>query len=403
MTGFRFKAHTPTGKIHVGVIQATTTEEARRKLAGQKLIPDSVTPEPVDRSLRLSRSPSPAALVQFVRQFATLVEAAVPLLLSLEILTGLTDDRPLRKATAAVAASVSGGSTISDALRQHPKVFSNIFVNVVEAGEEGGTLDTSLLRLADHMERAYEVRKKVRAAMIYPAVILVVALGSVAALLTLVVPTFEGMFAASGMALPFATQVLVGASAFVGSNVPFLVVGALATVLVTKAVYGTRRGRRLAHRVLLATPVVGRLARKVAVARLCRTLDSLLSSGVNILDALVASARTSGNVVIEEAILGSRELVVMGTSVSEAMASNAVLPALVARMVNVGEQTGQLDRMLGKVADFYEREVDTEIDGLLKALEPALVVFVGVVLGGIVAAMYLPIFDAIGTVDAVPR
>lgn len=403
MSGFKFKAHTPTGKVHTGVIQATTVEEVARTLARQKLIPDSIVPEPLDRSLKLRWTPSPVAMVQFSRQFATLVESAIPLLLSLEILVGLTDDRPLRKATARVAADVAEGSTLADAMRRHPKVFSDIFVNIVAAGEEGGTLDDSLNRLADYLERSLAVRQKVQAAMFYPVVILLVAVGSVAALLTLVVPTFEGMFSASGMDLPFATQVLVETSNFVGSNVAFIIAGLLFAFLVGNAIHGTRRGRYVLHRVLLATPVFGRLTQKIAVARLCRTIGSLLASGVSILEALVAGARTSGNAVMEEAVLRARDSVAMGSTVAEALAMNSVLPSLVPRMVGVGEQTGRLSAMLSKVADFYEREVDTEVDGLLKALEPALVVCVGVVLGGIVVAMYLPIFDAIGAVDAVPR
>lgn len=401
MNGFRFKAHTPDGKTYTGVIQATTAEEAQRMLARQKLIPDQVKPEPLDRSLRLRRTPSARALVQFARQFATLIESAVPLLLSLEILQDLTDDHPLRDAVGAVTRAVSDGSTLTDALRRHPRVFSDIFVNVVEAGEQGGTLDTSLNRLADYMERSLEVQDRVRGAMMYPLIIVLVAVGSVAALLTLVVPTFEGMFAASGLELPFATQILVETSRFVGSNVLFIVLGVLLLTLFLKTLYDTSGGRRLAHRILLATPVFGPLTRKVAVARVSRTMASLLASGVSILDALVAGSRTAGNAQIETAMLKARERVAMGFSVSDALATYRVLPSLVSRMVGVGEQTGRLDAMFAKVADFYEREVDADVEGMLKALEPALVVMVGVVLGGMVVAMYLPIFDAIGAVDPI--
>ncbi len=401
MNGFRFKAHTPDGKIFRGVIQATTVDEVQRQLISQKLIPDSIKPEPLDRSLKLRRAPNPRAVVQFTRQFATLIESAVPLLLSMEILLGLTDDRPLRKAISDITKDISEGATLADALRKHPKVFSDIFVNVVAAGEAGGSLDVSLNRLADYMERSMEVRDKVHGAMMYPVVILLVAVGSIGALLTLVVPTFEGMFAASGLALPFPTQVLVNASRFVGGNLSLLIAGLLLMVLVAKTIYDMDSGRRVMHRILLGTPVFGRLAKKVAVARSARTLSSLLSSGVPILDALVAGGRTAGIMQIEDALLQTRERVAMGFPVSDALASFPVVPALVSRMVGVGEQTGQLDAMFAKVADFYEREVDSEIEGLLKALEPALVVMVGVLLGGMVVAMYLPIFDAIGAVDPV--
>lgn len=398
MSGFRFKAHTPDGKVYKGVIQATTEDEARRALSRQKLIPDSVKEEPMDRSFQLRRTPSPRALVQFARQFATLIEAAVPLLLSLEILQGLTDDSPLREAVATVQRDIEGGSTLADALRKHPRSFSDTFVNVVEAGEQGGTLDTSLIRLADHMERSMEVRDRVRGAMMYPLVVVLVAIGAVGALLTLVVPTFEGMFAASGLTLPFATQVLVGASRFVGSNLYLMVVAVLLTVLVLKTIYGTRGGRRFTHGLILALPVFGSLAQKVAVARMSRTIASLLSSGVTILDALVAGAKTSGNALVEEALLQAQGNVAMGFGIADSLAVHGVLPSLVPNMVGVGEQTGRLDHMFTKVADFYEREVDAEVEGLLKALEPALVVMVGVILGGIVVTMYLPIFDAVGAV-----
>ncbi len=399
MNGYRFKAHTPDGKVFRGVIQATTMEEAHRALARQTLIADSVRPAPLDRSLQLRRSVAPRALVQFSRQFATLIESAVPLLLSLEILQGLADDRALRKALSIVTTQIEAGSTLADALRHHPHVFSDIFVNIVDAGEESGTLDVALTRLADYLERAQAVREKVHGAMIYPMVILLVAVGSVAALLTLVVPTFEGMFAASGVALPYPTLVLVNSSRFLASNWAYFALGVLLTILVSRAIYSADWGRRIAHRILLRIPVAGRLTRKVAVARLSRTLSSLLSSGVPILDAIVAGGRTCGNMVLQDALLRCRENVAVGLGVSDALALEPALPDLLTRMVSVGEQTGRLDSMFAKVATFYEREVDAEVDGLLKALEPMLVVLVGVILGGMVIAMYLPIFDAIGAVD----
>lgn len=399
MIGYRFRAHTADGKGYRGVIQASSVEEAERALAKQKLIPDHIRAEPLDQSLKLRRTASSRALVQFARQFATLIESAVPLILSLEILQGLTDDRPLRDAIADVTSSVQGGSTLADAMRRHPRIFSGIFVSIVDAGEQGGSLDVSLNRLADYLERAQMIRDQVRGAMVYPAVIALVAIGAVVAMLTLVVPTFEGMFAASGMALPFPTLVLVESSRFVADQWQLIVVALLFGILAAKAFYGTAQGERLAHRFLLSVPVVGALVRKVAVARLSRTVASLLASGVSILDALAAAARTAGNIPIQEALMRSRESVAMGSAISPTLGREAILPDLMSRMVGVGEQTGRLDDMFRKVADFYEREVDATVEGLLKALEPMLVVLVGVMLGGMVVAMYLPIFDAIGTVS----
>ncbi len=401
MSGFRFKAHDRSGKSFRGVIQAVTVEEAERSLVKQGLIPDQIKAEPLDRSFHLRQTPQSRAMVQFYRQFATLMESAVPLLLSLEILQGLTTDRPLRRALAAVSKDIQQGSTLADGLRRHPKAFSEIAVSIVAAGEEGGTMDKALELLADYEERAQEVRDTVRGALIYPAFIILVAIGSVAALLTLVVPTFESMFAASGAALPFATQVLVDAADFIATQWALLVASFLFAVLSFRALRDASFVRWITHRVVLRLPVAGRLVQKVSVARVSRTLSSLLTSGVSILDALEAASRTAGNQVIENAIRRTREDVAQGVEISVALGQHHVLPAMVSNMVGVGEQTGRLDEMFGKVAYFFEREVEIEIEGLLRALEPALVVIVGVVLGGIVMAMYMPIFDAIGAVDPV--
>lgn len=398
MIGYRFRAHSADGKTFQGVIQAGSVEEVKRTLARQKLIADHVRAEPLDRSLQLRRTPASRSMVQFARQFATLVEAAVPLILSLEILQGITEDRPLRQALVKVTNSVEGGSTLADALRRHPRVFSSIMVAIIDAGEQGGTLDVSLNRLADYMERAQVVQDRVRAAMIYPAVIMSVAVMAVVALLVLVVPTFESMFAASGMELPYPTLVLVTTSRFLAEQWHLVLVGILMAVLVLRAVYDTAGGRRAVHRLTLALPVAGSLIQRVAVARFSRTLGSLLTSGVPILEAMGSAARTAGNVVLEDAVNRSRDSVAMGFGVSSPMAAEPSLPPLLAKMVSVGEQTGRLDEMFNKVADFYEREVDSAVEGLLKALEPVLVVLVGVILGGMVVAMYLPIFDAVGTV-----
>lgn len=400
MIGYRFRAHAADGKHYRGVIQANSMDEVRRALARQKLIADHIRAEPLDRSLQLRRTPDPKALVQFSRQFATLIEAAVPMILSLEILAGLTEDRPLKQALADVTAAVHGGSTLADALRRHPRIFSGIMVAIIDAGEQGGSLDVSLLRLADYLERAQVVRDRVRAAMIYPAVIAAVAVASIVALLVLVVPTFESMFAASGMELPYPTLVLVNSSRFLADQWPFLLVGVLLSILAARAIHDSEPGRRVIHRLALAAPVAGPLVRRVSVARFSRTAASLLSSGVSILEVMSAAARTSGNAVIEGALIRCRESIEAGFGVSGPMAAEPSLPPLLSKMISVGEQTGRLDEMFDKIAEFYEREVDSTVDGLLKALEPVLVVAVGVVLGGMVVAMYLPIFDAVGTMGA---
>ncbi len=399
MSGFQFRARDARGKRFQGVIQGTSREEVERSLAKQGLIPELVRPEPAERSLQLRRTPTARAMVQFYRQFATLSASGVPLLLGMEILQGLTADRPLRRAIGAVSTAIQQGSTLADALRAHPRVFGEIAVSVIGAGEESGTLETALERLADYVERDQEVRDKVRAALIYPTFIVLVAMGSIAALLALVVPTFESLYATSGTALPYATQLLVDVADFIAEQWALIVPGVLLGILLVRAIYDTAAFRFFAHRIVLKLPLAGRLVRKVSVARLSRTLSSQLGSGVSILEALSCAARTSGNQVIERAILASRDSVARGLDISAALARSEALPPLVANMVGVGEQTGRIDEMFAKVAEFYEREATTEIEGLLKALEPALVVLVGILLGGIVMAMYLPIFDAIGAVD----
>ncbi len=393
--GWKFRARTRDGEIRTGEVQAASPEEARRVLVQRGLIPDDVRPAPKDQPFRLRRRPGSKALAVFTRQFATLVESAIPLVMALDILESITDDAPLREATGRITRALQAGATLADAMRNHPTVFNPIYVYLVEAGEESGTLDVTLKRLASYLEKSQELRERVRSALIYPALIVVVAMFSVVAMLTLVVPAFEEMFAASGVSLPFATQVVVETSRFVGENWRPVALALLLLGLAIEQIRDSDRGRVLLDGALLATPVIGSLVRKAAIARFTRTAASLLASGINILDTISVAARTSGNVIVERAIMRTHGSIAAGQGVAGPLAQTRILPKLLAQMVKVGEETGRLDQMFEKVAEFYEQEVESSVEGLMKSLEPAMVVVVGAILGGMVVAMYLPVFEAI--------
>lgn len=398
MSGWKYRARTADGEMRMGVVQAISADDAMRALVRDHLIPEWVKPAPKDQHFRLRRRANSKALAIFARQFATLIDAGVPLVLSLEVLGELTEDKALGAALVQVQADVRKGFTLADAMRRHPRVFTEIFVNMVDAGEQGGVLDTILLRLATHLEKSQAVATRVQTALIYPAIILFVAVLAVSILLTFVVPTFQQMFAGANLSLPYATLVLVRASQFLRESWLYLLIAALVSVLAARNLYDTEFGRNVVDHLILRVPLFGGVVRKAGVARFARTLSSLFSAGVTVLDALEVTARTTGNSVLERGIVRSREAIAAGQGISGPLAATGVLPSLVARMVRVGEETGRLDAMLEKVADFYEAEVEAAVEGLLKALEPAFVVLLGLGLGAIVVALYLPIFDALTAV-----
>ncbi len=399
MNGFAYRARTIDGDIREGVIQALNERDAARALVRGKLIPELVRPAPAERTVQIRRRPKPGSLVIFARQFATLIDAAVPLVQSLEILQELSEDRPLKKTIEKVIVDVQTGRTLAAAMRVHPKVFSDVFVNMVEAGEQGGMLDTIMSRLATYLEKNQALVSKVRTAMVYPAIILIVAILAAAVMLTFVVPTFQTMFESGGLNLPYPTQVLLNISAFVQAKWMWLGGGLVGGVLLLRALYRAPAGRLVMDRLLLRVPILGDLLKKAAVARFSQSMSSLLAAGSNLIEALIASAATTGNMVIEKALLSARPAIEGGEGVAKPLADCGVLPRLVSRMVQVGEQTGRLDEMFGKIGVFYESEVDTAVERLMKAMEPALIVVVGVILGGMVVALYLPIFEALTSVD----
>jgi type IV pilus assembly protein PilC len=294
---------------------------------------------------------------------------------------------------------VESGHTLADALSRHPKVFTDLFVNMVAAGEAGGILDTILLRLATFLEKNDALIRKIKGAMVYPAVVLSVAVAAVAILLIFVIPTFQEMFSSVGVPLPMPTRIVIGLSSFLTGYWWAVVAGIAGFVFFIRQAYKTDGGRLTIDRLMLAMPLIGDLQRKAAVARFTRTLGTLVSSGVSILEGLEITARTAGNRVIHDAVMGSRASIAGGETIAGPLKESGVFPPMVVQMINVGEQTGGLDEMLEKIADFYDDEVDSAVATLLSALEPIMIVFLGVIVGGMIVAMYLPIFDMINTVQ----
>ena len=336
-------------------------------------------------------------LAVFTRQFSVMIDAGLPLVQCLEILAGQQENLLFKKVLTGTRSSVEGGATLSAAMRQYPKVFDTLYVNMVEAGETGGILDTILQRLSSYIEKNVKLQRAVKSALVYPVGVLTVAGGVITLLLWKVVPIFATLFAGLGVNLPLPTRIVIGLSNFVGSIFGFLILVALVGAIVgLKVWYGTAQGRYVIDTVILKLPLIGILMRKIAVARFTRTLGTLISSGVPILEGLDITAKTAGNAVVERALQKVRKSLEEGKSLTEPLRETEVFPGMVTQMIGVGEQTGAMDAMLQKIADFYEEEVDSAVKDLLTALEPVMIVFLGVVVGGVVISMYLPLFSLIG-------
>ena len=335
-------------------------------------------------------------LAVFTRQFSVMIDAGLPLVQCLEILAGQQDNKTFQKILNSVRGSVEGGTTLSAAMKQHEKVFDSLYHNMVEAGETGGILDTILQRLSSYIEKNVKLKRAVKSAMIYPVSVLGIAAGVITLLLWKVVPVFVDLFNGMDVELPLPTRIVIALSHFVGSIYGFMaVVFFIAAGVAIKLWYGTPSGRMSIDTILLKLPVVGIVLRKIAVARFTRTLGTLISSGVPILEGLDITARSSGNAVVEKAIMATRKAVEAGRSLVEPLKETDVFPGMVTQMIGVGEQTGAMDAMLQKIADFYEDEVDAAVKDMLTAIEPIMIVFLGVVVGGVVISMYLPLFSLI--------
>ena len=334
-------------------------------------------------------------LAIFTRQFSVMIDAGLPLVQCLEILGNQEEDKNFSAVILSTRGEVESGASLADAMRKHPKAFDALFTNMIAAGEAGGILDTILQRLAVYIEKAVKLKGQVKSAMIYPVAIIVIAAVVVGLILWKVIPTFANLFAGLGAELPLPTRVVIALSNNLVRFGPFLIVGLGALAYGFKAYYGTPGGRRTIDAVTLKLPVLGILMRKIAVARFCRTLSTLLASGVSILEALDITARTAGNAVVEEAIQTTRKSIERGETIAAPLRETNVFPSMVVQMISVGEATGALDTMLSKIAEFYEEEVDVAVAGLLTLLEPIMIALLGGVVGGIVIAMYMPIFDLI--------
>ena len=382
-----------------GELELPSKNDVLAHLHRQKLIPVSVREKPKEITLSFGTGVSMRDVVIFTRQFATMINSGLPLVQSLDILAEQTENQALRKTIAEVLYDVESGHTLADAMGKHPKVFTDLYVNMVAAGEAGGILDTILLRLATFLEKNDALVRKIKGAMVYPAVIFSVAGAAIVILLVGVIPTFQQMFESAGIPLPVPTQIVITMSQFLLSYWWACGAGVIALVLGIRQFYQTENGELAIDRILLAMPVLGDLQRKAAVARFTRTLGTLVSSGVSILEGLEITARTAGNRVIHDAVMGSRASIAGGETIAGPLKESGVFPPMVVQMINVGEQTGGLDEMLTKIADFYDDEVDTAVDALLSAMEPIMIVVLGVLVGGMIVAMYLPIFDMINAVQ----
>ncbi len=395
MATFVWTGRTRQGSLQKGEVVAKNREEVVGLLRKQNILVTSIQQK--SRELKL---PIPGFggkvtdkdIVVFTRQFATMIDAGLPLVQCLEILSTQTENKILAKAVADLRMDVEAGSTYADALKKHPTVFDDLYVKMVAAGEAGGILDTILSRLAKHIEKAMKLKKQIKTAMVYPITIMGVAVVVIAVLMIWVIPIFAKMFTDFGGTLPLPTQLVIDTSNFMQSYVIFMVIGFGAISFAFKRFYKTENGRRITDRFLLKLPVFGDLIRKAAVAKFTRTLGTLISSGIPILEGMAIVAGTSGNKVIEEALLTARQFVSEGKTVADPLARAKVFPPMVVQMISIGEATGALDTMLGKIADFYDDEVDAAVIALTSMLEPLLMVFLGVIIGFIVVAMYLPMF-----------
>ena len=397
-TTFAYSGRTRAGQTVTGERIADTMDAAVAALRRDQILVTQINPvkeKTAQRKKPRARKVDPKNLAVFTRQFSVMIDAGLPLVQCLEILGTQEEDKNFAEVILATRGDVESGASLADAMSKHPKVFDPLFTNMIAAGEAGGILDTILKRLAIYIEKAVKLKSQVKSAMVYPVAVIVIAGLVVGVILWKVIPTFASLFAGLGADLPLPTRIVIAMSNGLVRYMPFLIAGIVAAGWGFRTYYATPGGRKTVDAIVLRLPILGSLMRKIAVARFCRTLSTLLASGVSILEALDITARTSGNAIIEEAIFTTRKSIERGETIAAPLRQTAVFPPMVVQMIGVGEATGALDTMLGKIADFYEEEVDVAVAGLLTLLEPLMIAFLGGVVGGIVIAMYLPIFDLI--------
>ena len=400
MPTFTYEAKTRTGEVRTGTMEADDEAAVGQRLRQQQLQPTKVAKKGFSFNFGGGGSVTTKDLVIFTRQFSTMTDAGLPLVQCLDILGSQIENPAFARVLRTVKNDVEGGLTFSDSLAKHPRIFDHLLCNLVRAGEIGGILDTILQRLAAYIEKNAKLVRQVKSALTYPIGVLAIAVGVIGIMMIFVIPSFEAMFKEFGGELPALTQTVINASHFFVNNVFLLIGGTVGTLYAFSYWKRTPAGTRVIDRALLQFPVIGGVMRKIAVARFTRTLGTLLSSGVPILDAMEIVAKSSGNYIIEQGIMTARAKIAEGKNMAEPLAETQVFPSMVVQMIAVGEQTGALDTMLNKIADFYEEEVDVAVSAMTSLLEPLMMVFIGGSVGTMIIAMYLPIFTMAGNIKA---
>src|SRR5438874_3037345 len=401
MATFAYSGRTRAGQTVSGERVADTMDAATAALRREQINVTKITPvqakadAKAEKKGKIGKKVSAKNLAVFTRQFSGMIDAGLPLVQCLDILGTQEEDKNFQAVILQTRTDVESGQSLADAMRKHPKTFDPLFTNMIAAGEAGGILDTILKRLATYIEKAVKLAGQVKSAMVYPVAVIVIAGAVVGVILWKVIPTFSALFSGLGADLPVPTRIVIALSDNLVRYFPFIFVGGGAAAYAFKTYYATENGRRVIDATTLKLPILGNIMRKIAVARFCRTLSTLISSGVPILDGLEITAKTAGNSIIEDAIMVTRTSIERGETISAPLKETSVFPPMVTQMIGVGEATGALDTMLAKIADFYEEEVDQAVAGLLTLLEPIMIAILGIVVGGIVIAMYLPIFDLI--------
>ena len=400
MPVFEYTGRTPTGQTVSGTLEAKNKQELMQLLRRQRVIVTNVKRKSKSLNLTIGTGVKAVEISRFTRQFAVMIEAGLPLVQCLDILAAQTTNKVLAKVIANVRDTVSSGSTLADALAKEKKVFDQLYVSMIEAGEVGGALDVILKRLADYREKADAIKRKIKGALTYPAIMLVMLVLISFIMLTFIIPIFAGMFEGLGAELPKPTQIVINLSNWLKGNLHLIIGGAILIVIIYKLMRKNSKTRYYIDYLFLKLPLFGMLIRKTAVARFSRTLGTLIQSGVNIIDALQVTAKTAGNDVIAKAIKNAIIAISQGETIAKPLEESGVFPPMVVQMLNVGEKTGNLDTMLAKIADFYEEEVDSAVETLTAMIEPLMTIIMGIVVGGLLVAMYLPMFDIIGKIKA---
>jgi len=395
MPVYVWKGKDKNKKTKKGEIEAPSEDSVRAQLTSRKITDFKIKPKPKDIFANVAFMQPKVTqddVILFCRQFSTMIDAGLPIIQCLDILHTQQENATFKRMLKEIKANVEGGQTFAETLRKYPKQFDALFVNMIQAGEAGGILDTILRRLSAYMEKAAKLKAQIKGAMTYPIVTMVIAAIVVGVIMVFVIPVFEDMFKGMGGNLPKPTQIVVNMSRFTKGNIHFIIGGVVALIFTIKKLYATEKGRIIFDDVALKLPVFGDLIRKAAVAKFTRTTGTMLSSGVSILDSLEIVAKTAGNKTIEKAVFDTRAAIAEGRTMSDPLLESGVFPSMVCQMIAVGESTGALDAMLGKIADFYDEEIDQAVENMTALIEPFMLVFLGVVIGGLVVSMYLPIF-----------